>query len=196
MQGVPVPRDELPAEVWQMLPANCTIRHDEEFFYLYQFEVLVVVLNKRADGATMARLLKIAEQLWSGPGSSMHLAHGQNPQRPPPAQVSDRGSSIAYRVRSNLGSRLQEGSTATDKRVSKMSETLIRESLIFGGAVLGAIWGYAWGRTAEYRRWRTVLEGLEFLRLTLNDTLSALDRFDNSSPTAVVPKQRDLNIAL
>jgi hypothetical protein len=90
MQGVPVPRDELPAEVWQFLPANCTIRHDEEFLYLYQFEVLVLALNKRADGATMVRLLRIAEQLWSGPGSSMHRAHGQNPQCPPPPHVPDR----------------------------------------------------------------------------------------------------------
>ncbi len=66
MQGVPIPRDELPAEVWQLLPANCTIRHDEEFLYLYQFEVLVLALNKRGDGAALARLLKIAEQLWPG----------------------------------------------------------------------------------------------------------------------------------
>jgi hypothetical protein len=63
-----------------------------------------------------------------------------------------------------------------------MSETLVREGLIFGGAALGAIWGYAWGRKAEYRRWRSVLEGLEFLRLTLNDTLSALDRFGHLDP--------------
>ncbi len=77
-----------------------------------------------------------------------------------------------------------------------MSETVVREVLIFGGAVVGATWGYFVGITVEHRRWQAVLERLEFLRLTLKDTQSALDRFDNSFPTAVVPKQRDHNIAL
>lgn len=63
-----------------------------------------------------------------------------------------------------------------------MSETLIREGLIFGGAVLGAIWGYVWGRTVEYRRWQAALEGLESLRLRLDDTLSLLDRFEKLDP--------------
>jgi hypothetical protein len=63
-----------------------------------------------------------------------------------------------------------------------MTETLVREGLVFGGAVLGAIWGYAWGRTTEYRRWQAVLEGLESLRLRLNDTLSLLDRFGKVDP--------------
>jgi hypothetical protein len=77
MQGVPVPRDELPTEVWQLLPANCTIRHDEEFLYVYQFEVLILALNKRADGAALVRLLRIAEQLWPDLGSAMHLTVAQ-----------------------------------------------------------------------------------------------------------------------
>ena len=81
MQGVPVPRDELPAEVWQLLPANCTIRHDEEFLYLYQFEVLVLALNKRADGAALARILRIGEQLWPGLGSTMLLTLARGQQR-------------------------------------------------------------------------------------------------------------------
>lgn len=81
MQGVPVPRDELPAEVWQLLPANFTIRHDEEFLYVYQFEVLVFALNKRADGAALARLLRIAERLWPGLGSTiMHLTYAPHPR--------------------------------------------------------------------------------------------------------------------
>jgi hypothetical protein len=93
MQGVPVPRDELPAEVWQLLPANCTIRHDEEFLYLYQFEVLVLALNKRADGAALARILRIAEQLWPGLGSTMHLALARGQQRPSRPIIPGRDSS-------------------------------------------------------------------------------------------------------
>ena len=93
MQGVPIPRDELPAEVWQLLPANCTIRHDEEFLYFYQFEVLVLALNKRADGATLARLLRIAEQLWPGLGSTMHLTLAQGQQRPSRPIIPGRDSS-------------------------------------------------------------------------------------------------------
>ena len=73
-------------------------------------------------------------------------------------------------------------STSREKRVREMTETLVREGLVFGGAVLGAIWGYTWGRTAEYRRWQAVLEGLESLRLRLNDTLSLLDRLGKVDP--------------
>ncbi len=93
MQGVPVPRDELPAEVWQFLPANCTIRHDEEFLYLYQFEVLVLTLNKRGDGVMLARLLRVAKRLWPDFDSTMHLALVPGQQRLSRPIIPSQGSS-------------------------------------------------------------------------------------------------------
>jgi hypothetical protein len=50
-------------------------------------------------------------------------------------------------------------------------EILIRESLVFVGAVLGGLWGYSVGRTGERNRWRRELRpGLE----TLQQALKAL----------------------
>lgn len=46
----------------------------------------------------------------------------------------------------------------------RASEILIRESLVFAGAILGGIWGYSLGRTSERNRWRRELRpGLEAL---------------------------------
>ena len=64
-----------------------------------------------------------------------------------------------------------------------MSEMLVREGMIFSGAVLGAIWGYVLGRRVERRRWQESLSGeLEALRSKFIDLLSELNRFANSSP--------------
>jgi membrane protein YqaA with SNARE-associated domain len=48
------------------------------------------------------------------------------------------------------------------------SEILIKESLVFAGAILGGIWGYSLGRTIERNRWRRELRpGLETLERAL-----------------------------
>jgi hypothetical protein len=61
-----------------------------------------------------------------------------------------------------------------------MSEMLVREALIFSGAVLGAIWGYELGRRVERRRWKESLSGeLEALRSKFIALLSELNRFRN-----------------
>ncbi len=48
------------------------------------------------------------------------------------------------------------------------SEILIRESLVFAGAILGGIWGYSLGRNSERKKWRRELRpGLEALERAL-----------------------------
>ena len=46
----------------------------------------------------------------------------------------------------------------------RANEILLRESLVFAGAMLGGIWGYSFGRTIERKKWRRELRpGLEAL---------------------------------
>lgn len=61
MQDTQVGWDEVPEELWRILPSDCTLRHDANFLYLYHVNTLMLVLNKRADGAAMVRLLKIMQ---------------------------------------------------------------------------------------------------------------------------------------
>ena len=61
MQGTPVCWDEVPEELWGILPPDCAIRHDANFLYPYHLRTLMLIVNKRADGAAMVRLLKIME---------------------------------------------------------------------------------------------------------------------------------------
>lgn len=48
-----------------------------------------------------------------------------------------------------------------------MNEIMIREALVFGGAVAGVVWGYFFGRIIERRRWA----------LEVNPSLEALERW-------------------
>jgi membrane protein YqaA with SNARE-associated domain len=53
------------------------------------------------------------------------------------------------------------------------SEIWVREILLFVGAVVGAVWGYFLGKSAEHRRWRTQLRpGLEDLERAVRGSLS------------------------
>ena len=77
-----------------------------------------------------------------------------------------------------------------------MTELLIREALVFGGAVAGAFWGYFLGKVLERRRLarevRPSLEALERWAVQVCDGLDALERSlgvpvpDAPRPTTVV----------
>ncbi len=61
---------------------------------------------------------------------------------------------------------IREGSNVAESL--RGSEILIKESLVFAGAMLGGIWGYSLGRTMERSRWRRELHpGLEALERAL-----------------------------
>ena len=61
-----------------------------------------------------------------------------------------------------------------------MSELVVREALVFGGAVAGAIWGYCLGRLIERRRFAievgTSLEALERWAVDVCQGLDGLER--------------------
>ena len=61
-----------------------------------------------------------------------------------------------------------------------MNEIMIREALVFGGAVAGAVWGYFVGRIIERRRWALEvgpsLEALERWALKVCQGLEGLER--------------------
>ncbi len=61
-----------------------------------------------------------------------------------------------------------------------MNEIMIREALVFGGAVVGAVWGYFFGRIIERRRWALEvspsLEALERWALKVCQGLEGLER--------------------
>lgn len=61
---------------------------------------------------------------------------------------------------------IREGSSVVESLRGR--EILIRESLVFSGAILGGLWGYSIGRTGERNRWRRELRpGLETLERAL-----------------------------
>ncbi len=61
-----------------------------------------------------------------------------------------------------------------------MSEILIREGLVFVGAVAGAVWGYFLGRIIERRRWALEvspsLEALERWAVKVSQGLEGLEQ--------------------
>jgi hypothetical protein len=61
-----------------------------------------------------------------------------------------------------------------------MNEIMVREALVFGGAVAGAAWGYFVGRIIERRRWALEvspsLEALERWALKVCQGLEGLER--------------------
>jgi hypothetical protein len=61
-----------------------------------------------------------------------------------------------------------------------MNEIMIREALVFGGAVAGAVWGYFLGKIIERRRWALEvspsLEALEGWALRVCEGLEGLER--------------------
>jgi hypothetical protein len=61
-----------------------------------------------------------------------------------------------------------------------MTELVIREALVFGGAVTGAVWGYFLGKVMERRRLarevRPSLEALERWAVQVCDGLEGLER--------------------
>ncbi len=61
-----------------------------------------------------------------------------------------------------------------------MNEIMIREALVFGGAVVGGVWGYFFGRLIERRRWALEvspsLEALERWALKVCQGLEGLER--------------------
>lgn len=61
-----------------------------------------------------------------------------------------------------------------------MSELVVREALVFGGAVAGAIWGYFLGRLIERRRFALELgpslEALERWTVNVSQGLEGLER--------------------
>jgi hypothetical protein len=60
-----------------------------------------------------------------------------------------------------------------------MNEIVIREALVFGGAVAGAVWGYFFGKIVERRRWvvevSPSLEALERWALRVCQDLEGLE---------------------
>jgi membrane protein YqaA with SNARE-associated domain len=73
-----------------------------------------------------------------------------------------------------------------------MSEVWIREFLLFGGAVAGAVWGYLFGRFVGQRRlageMRGELEALERSSIKVCQTLEGLERALASPATFVGAK--------
>jgi hypothetical protein len=61
-----------------------------------------------------------------------------------------------------------------------MNEIVLREALVFGGAVAGAIWGYFLGKMVERRRWvvevTPSLEALERWAAKVCQELEGLER--------------------
>jgi hypothetical protein len=61
---------------------------------------------------------------------------------------------------------IREGSNVTESLRGR--EILIRERLVFVGAILGGLWGYSMGRSGERNGWRRELRpGLETLARAL-----------------------------
>ena len=61
-----------------------------------------------------------------------------------------------------------------------MNDLAVREALVFGGAIAGAVWGYFLGKALERRRFareiRPSLEALEQWALEVCDGLEGLER--------------------
>ncbi|HLW60129.1 MAG TPA: hypothetical protein VKV57_09455 [bacterium] len=62
-----------------------------------------------------------------------------------------------------------------------MGEVWVREALAFGGAVVGASWGYFFGRAIERRVWMVQFEpGLEAMDRVMKTLGSSIDFIRNA----------------
>jgi hypothetical protein len=78
----------------------------------------------------------------------------------------------------------------------QMTELAIRESLVFGGAVAGAVWGYFLGKLLERRRLvREVRSSLEALERWAVKVCDGLDALEHSLPVPAPDPVEGANVA-